>query len=70
MEPGGSAGPAAIPGRPRAEGDWLIGTGMATATYPVAPLANPQRARARLYADGTAVVQAATPISAPASPRS
>ncbi|MEU2980450.1 xanthine dehydrogenase family protein molybdopterin-binding subunit [Streptomyces hirsutus] len=45
----------------RREGDWLIGTGMATATYPVAPLANPQRARARLYADGTAVVQAATP---------
>ncbi|MBD0423886.1 xanthine dehydrogenase family protein molybdopterin-binding subunit [Streptomyces sp. TRM S81-3] len=45
----------------RREGDWLIGTGMATASYPVAPLANPQRARARLYADGTAVVQAATP---------
>ncbi|MFF7609231.1 molybdopterin cofactor-binding domain-containing protein [Streptomyces parvulus] len=45
----------------RREGDWLIGTGMATASYPVAPLANPQRARARLYADGTAIVQAATP---------
>ncbi|MGW0811796.1 xanthine dehydrogenase family protein molybdopterin-binding subunit [Streptomyces viridiviolaceus] len=45
----------------RREGNWLIGTGMATASYPVAPLANPQRARARIYADGTAVVQAATP---------
>ncbi|GGT28351.1 xanthine dehydrogenase family protein molybdopterin-binding subunit [Streptomyces chromofuscus] len=45
----------------RRDGNWLIGTGMATACYPVAPLANPQRARARLYADGTAVVQAATP---------
>ncbi|WP_369250897.1 xanthine dehydrogenase family protein molybdopterin-binding subunit [Streptomyces sp. R41] len=45
----------------RREGNWLIGTGMATAGYPVAPPANPQRARARLYADGTAVVQAATP---------
>ncbi|WP_226486160.1 xanthine dehydrogenase family protein molybdopterin-binding subunit [Streptomyces parvulus] len=56
----GWAGRDARPGT-RREGDWLIGTGMATATYPVAPLANPQRARARLYADGTAVVQAATP---------
>ncbi|MFG2605906.1 xanthine dehydrogenase family protein molybdopterin-binding subunit [Streptomyces sp. NPDC048514] len=45
----------------RREGDWLIGTGMASAGYPVAPPANPQRARARVYADGTAVVQAATP---------
>ncbi|MEU3304068.1 xanthine dehydrogenase family protein molybdopterin-binding subunit [Streptomyces sp. NPDC006678] len=45
----------------RREGNWLIGTGMATAGYPVTPPANPQRARARLYADGTAVVQAATP---------
>ncbi|MFD5574183.1 xanthine dehydrogenase family protein molybdopterin-binding subunit [Streptomyces cadmiisoli] len=45
----------------RREGNWLIGTGMAAAGYPVAPPANPQRARARLYADGTAVVQAATP---------
>ncbi|WP_432076512.1 xanthine dehydrogenase family protein molybdopterin-binding subunit [Streptomyces wuyuanensis] len=45
----------------RREGNWLIGTGMAAACYPVAPPANPQRARARLYADGTAVVQAATP---------
>ncbi|WP_405567818.1 xanthine dehydrogenase family protein molybdopterin-binding subunit [Streptomyces sp. NBC_01167] len=45
----------------RREGNWLIGTGMATAAYPVPPLPNAQRARARLYADGTAVVQAATP---------
>ncbi|GGN79514.1 carbon-monoxide dehydrogenase large subunit [Streptomyces albiflavescens] len=45
----------------RREGNWLIGTGMASAGYPVAPPANPQRARARLYADGTALVQAATP---------
>ncbi|MEU6600109.1 xanthine dehydrogenase family protein molybdopterin-binding subunit [Streptomyces flaveolus] len=45
----------------RREGNWLIGTGMASAGYPVAPPANPQRARARVYADGTAVVQAATP---------
>ncbi|GAA5004738.1 xanthine dehydrogenase family protein molybdopterin-binding subunit [Streptomyces siamensis] len=45
----------------RRDGNWLIGTGMASAGYPVAPPANPQRARARFYADGTAVVQAATP---------
>ncbi|MFG3660522.1 xanthine dehydrogenase family protein molybdopterin-binding subunit [Streptomyces sp. NPDC047706] len=45
----------------RRDGNWLIGTGMATASYPVSPLANPQRARARVYADGTALVQAATP---------
>lgn len=45
----------------RREGNWLIGTGMASAGYPVAPPGGPQRAHARLYADGTAVVQAATP---------
>ncbi|MFD7609789.1 xanthine dehydrogenase family protein molybdopterin-binding subunit [Streptomyces sp. NPDC059828] len=45
----------------RREGHWLIGSGMASAAYPVAPPGSPQRARARLYADGTAVVQAATP---------
>jgi xanthine dehydrogenase YagR molybdenum-binding subunit len=45
----------------RREGDWLIGTGVAGAGYPVAAPAGPQRARARVYADGTAVVQAATP---------
>ncbi|MGV9349785.1 xanthine dehydrogenase family protein molybdopterin-binding subunit [Streptomyces spiralis] len=43
------------------DGDWLIGYGMATAGYPVYGPNNPQRARARLYADGSAVIQAATP---------
>ncbi|MFI6317827.1 xanthine dehydrogenase family protein molybdopterin-binding subunit [Nonomuraea sp. NPDC050556] len=43
----------------RRDGDWLVGTGMATAVYPVYPVMNPQRARARFYADGTAVVQTA-----------
>ncbi|QKW32800.1 xanthine dehydrogenase family protein molybdopterin-binding subunit [Actinomadura sp. NAK00032] len=43
----------------RREGDWLIGTGMATAAYPVAFFMRTQRARARLYADGTAVVSTA-----------
>jgi xanthine dehydrogenase YagR molybdenum-binding subunit len=48
--------------RPRSErdGNWLIGTGMATAAYPVALFMRTQRARACLYDDGTAVVQAAT----------
>jgi hypothetical protein len=47
--------------RPRSErdGKWLIGTGMATAGYPVAFFTRTQRARARLYSDGTAVVQTA-----------
>ncbi|WP_336208176.1 xanthine dehydrogenase family protein molybdopterin-binding subunit [Nonomuraea sp. LPB2021202275-12-8] len=46
--------------RPKArrEGNLLIGSGMASAFYPVAPVFTPQRARARLYADGRAVVQA------------
>jgi xanthine dehydrogenase YagR molybdenum-binding subunit len=44
------------------DGNWLIGHGMATAGYPVPafPGLQPQRARARLFADGSAVVQAAT----------
>jgi xanthine dehydrogenase YagR molybdenum-binding subunit len=48
--------------QPRSErdGSWLIGTGMATAGYPVAFFMRTQRARAHLYADGTAVVQTAT----------
>ncbi|MEV0371312.1 xanthine dehydrogenase family protein molybdopterin-binding subunit [Streptomyces sp. NPDC050636] len=46
--------------RSRRDGNWLIGSGMATAGYPVYFPMQPQRARARLYADGTAVVQAAT----------
>ena len=47
--------------RPRSErdGNWLIGTGMATAGYPVAFFMRTQRAQARLYSDGTAVVQTA-----------
>jgi xanthine dehydrogenase YagR molybdenum-binding subunit len=47
--------------RPRSqrEGNWLIGTGMATAGYPVAFFMRTQRARAHLYADGTAVVATA-----------
>jgi xanthine dehydrogenase YagR molybdenum-binding subunit len=48
--------------RPRSErdGNWLIGTGMAVAGYPVAFFMRTQRARAHLYADGTAIVQTAT----------
>ena len=47
--------------RPRSqrEGNWLIGTGMATAGYPVAFFMRTQRARAHMYADGTAVVATA-----------
>jgi len=39
------------------DGHWLIGWGMATATYPT--LRAPASARARLLADGSAVVEAA-----------
>jgi xanthine dehydrogenase YagR molybdenum-binding subunit len=48
--------------RPRSErdGNWLIGTGMAAAAYPVAFFMRPQRARAHLYADGSAIVQTST----------
>jgi xanthine dehydrogenase YagR molybdenum-binding subunit len=48
--------------RSQRDGNWLIGLGMATAGYPVAafPGLQPQRARARLYADGSAVVQCGT----------
>src|ERR1700756_2126612 len=47
---------------PRSErdGNWLIGTGMAAAAYPVAFFMRTQRARAHLYADGTAVVETST----------
>jgi xanthine dehydrogenase YagR molybdenum-binding subunit len=47
---------------PRAtrDGEWLIGTGMAAAGYPVAFFMPEQRARARVHADGSAVVQTAT----------
>jgi len=48
--------------KPRSErdGNWLIGTGMASAAYPVAFFMHTQRARAHLYADGTAIIQTAT----------
>ncbi|HKR72456.1 MAG TPA: xanthine dehydrogenase family protein molybdopterin-binding subunit [Streptosporangiaceae bacterium] len=48
--------------QPRSErdGNWLIGTGLATAGYPVAFFMHTQRARAHMYADGTAVMQTAT----------
>jgi xanthine dehydrogenase YagR molybdenum-binding subunit len=48
--------------RPRSErdGNWLIGTGMASAAYPVAFFMRTQRGRAHMYADGTAIVQTAT----------
>ncbi|MFL5577151.1 MAG: xanthine dehydrogenase family protein molybdopterin-binding subunit, partial [Gemmatimonadaceae bacterium] len=44
------------------DGHWLLGLGMATAAYPVPafPGLQPQRALARLYADGSAVVQCGT----------
>jgi xanthine dehydrogenase YagR molybdenum-binding subunit len=48
--------------QPRSErdGNWLIGTGMATAGYPVALFMHTQRARAHMYADGSTIVQTAT----------
>jgi xanthine dehydrogenase YagR molybdenum-binding subunit len=42
------------------DGNWLIGTGMATAAYTVSFAMRTQRARAHLYADGTAAVQTST----------
>jgi xanthine dehydrogenase YagR molybdenum-binding subunit len=47
---------------PRAarDGNWLIGTGMAAAAYPIAFFMPPQRATARILADGSAIVQTAT----------
>src|SRR5258708_7998928 len=42
------------------DGDWLIGTGMAAAGYPIAFFMPEQRARARLFADGSAVAQTST----------
>jgi xanthine dehydrogenase YagR molybdenum-binding subunit len=48
--------------RAQRDGNWLLGTGMATAAYPVPafPGLQPQRALARLYADGSALVQCGT----------
>jgi xanthine dehydrogenase YagR molybdenum-binding subunit len=42
------------------DGDWLIGTGMAATAYPIAFFMPPQRARARILADGSAVAQTST----------
>jgi xanthine dehydrogenase YagR molybdenum-binding subunit len=42
--------------RRRREGNWLIGTGMAAAAYPIAFFMPEQRARARLHADGSVAV--------------
>jgi len=55
------AGPGAT-SRPRSkrDGNWLIGTGMACAGYPIAFFMHTQRARAHLYADGSAIMQTAT----------
>ena len=47
--------------RSRRDGDWLIGHGMAAAGYPVPLFMPEQQARARLYADGSAVIEAGTP---------
>jgi xanthine dehydrogenase YagR molybdenum-binding subunit len=47
---------AAVP-RSRRDGDWLIGAGMAAAAYPVALFMPTQHARARVYDDGSAVVE-------------
>jgi xanthine dehydrogenase YagR molybdenum-binding subunit len=44
--------------RQRREGNWLLGTGMAVAAYPHAQPVNPQRARARIYGDGSVIVEA------------
>jgi xanthine dehydrogenase YagR molybdenum-binding subunit len=42
------------------DGDWLVGQGMAAAAYPVALFMPVQRARARVYADGSASVETST----------
>jgi xanthine dehydrogenase YagR molybdenum-binding subunit len=42
------------------DGDWLIGHGMAAAGYPVPPFMPAQHARARVYADGSAMVETST----------
>jgi xanthine dehydrogenase YagR molybdenum-binding subunit len=46
--------------RSRRDGDWLIGTGMAAAGYPIPLFMPTQYARARMYADGSAVVETGT----------
>jgi xanthine dehydrogenase YagR molybdenum-binding subunit len=47
--------------RSQRDGDWLLGQGVAAAGYPVPLFMPEQQARARLYADGSAVVEAGTP---------
>jgi xanthine dehydrogenase YagR molybdenum-binding subunit len=47
--------------RAQRDGDWLIGHGMAAAGYPVALFMPEQHARARLYADGSALIETGTP---------
>jgi xanthine dehydrogenase YagR molybdenum-binding subunit len=42
------------------DGTWLIGHGMSAAGYPVAPFMPAQHARARVYADASAVVETGT----------
>jgi xanthine dehydrogenase YagR molybdenum-binding subunit len=42
------------------DGDWLIGHGMAAAAYPIALFMPTQNARARIYADGSAVIETGT----------
>lgn len=42
------------------DGRWLLGTGMAVAAYPIAFLMPEQHARARIYSDGSVVVQTST----------
>jgi xanthine dehydrogenase YagR molybdenum-binding subunit len=42
------------------DGDWLIGRGMSAAAYPVPLLMPVQRARARVYADGSASIETST----------
>ncbi|WP_017539173.1 xanthine dehydrogenase family protein molybdopterin-binding subunit [Nocardiopsis halophila] len=49
---------APVPGT-RTDGHWLVGTGMASAVYPVYQAMGPQRARVRLYADGRATAETA-----------
>jgi xanthine dehydrogenase YagR molybdenum-binding subunit len=47
--------------RSQRDGDWLIGHGMAAAGYPVPLFMPEQQARARIYSDGSAVIEAGTP---------
>ncbi|MDG4827546.1 xanthine dehydrogenase family protein molybdopterin-binding subunit [Asanoa sp. WMMD1127] len=44
----------------RREGNWLVGTGVAAAGYPVAFMMPVQHARARIFHDGSVIVQTST----------